>query len=318
MNESKQAISTLLFPIDVLGLEYYAATYCPQSVYCNSYCVITAIYDNTNVKVLFEDFRYTISITEFGISEYSVDNTSRIDLTIAKYKYALITSERDLTGTYIRAENKVSVICGASFNGIAVAEQLYPVQFFKSGSYPFIFRLSEDSVTNYNIRIMTSAWVTSCKLTISESLNVFEWEIYLDKPGHYEQIENEEIGYIEYLSCDQPVFVWVTVVKNVSSGFMVIIPSTDHTMDTYGFKTFQNINGETWEHKLYGYVANINTTNFDNNRSMLLQQDTLYRHNFNNKPLWYVGSYNGHAFGSVVGMKFSEAEVSIHFNFCSI
>ncbi|XP_052077953.1 uncharacterized protein LOC127715870 [Mytilus californianus] len=326
-NEAKQAISTLLFPIDVFGLEYYAASYCPQSAYCVSYCIITAIYDNTHVKVLFEDIHYIINITEFGISDYSVDNTSRINLAIGKYKYALVKSERDLTGTYIWADNRVSVICGANFNNTAVAEQLYPVQFFKSGSYSYILRHDEDSVANYNIRIMTSAWVTSCRLTISESLTFFEWEIYLDKPGHYEQIAKGEIDYIEDISCDQPVFVWVTVINNVGSGFMVIIPSTDHIMDTYNFKTFQNLNGNASEHKLYGYVSNIDTTsvlssfkvnpytidrNFDHNRSILLRPDTFYRVNFDNNThdhvLWYAGSYNGIAFGSCVGMKFSEVE----------
>ncbi|VDI66853.1 Hypothetical predicted protein [Mytilus galloprovincialis] len=319
---ANQAISTLLFPIDVLGLEYYAATYCPQNVYCSSYCVITAIFDNTNVKVLFEDIHYSINITEFGNNDYNVHNTSRINISIGKYKYALIKSDRDLTGTYIWADNRVSVICGASFNNTSVAEQLYPVQFFKSGSYPINFRLDEDYIANYNIRIMTSSWVTSCNLIISESLCYFEWEIYLDKPGHFQKISKGEIYNLEKISCDQPVFVWVTVINNAGSGFMVIIPSTDHILDTYDFKTFQKINGDISEHRLYAYGSSLNTTfelYSDVNTDMLdcslpitLQQNTTYQailnSNVDDHVLWYGGNYKGQAFGSCVGMKFSKEE----------
>ncbi|CAG2236251.1 unnamed protein product [Mytilus edulis] len=273
-------------------------------------------------RVLFEDIHYSINITEFGNNDYNVHNTSRINISIGKYKYALIKSDRDLTGTYIWADNRVSVICGASFNNTSVAEQLYPVQFFKSGSYPINFRLDEDSIANYNIRIMTSSWVTSCNLTISDSLRYFEWEIYLDKPGHFQQISKGEIYNLEKISCDQPVFVWVTVIDNAGSGFMVIIPSTDHILDTYDFKTFQNINADISEHRLYAYGSSLNTTfelysyvntdMIDYSMPITLQQNTTYQAIFNSNVhdhvLWYGGSYKGQAFGSCVGMKFSKEE----------
>ncbi|XP_071123897.1 uncharacterized protein [Mytilus edulis] len=61
MWKGSKAVSTLMYPVDMWGLEYHAASYCPND--CTSYCFITSAYSNTNVKIVFKSTNFTAKIT---------------------------------------------------------------------------------------------------------------------------------------------------------------------------------------------------------------------------------------------------------------
>ena len=92
---SKKSFTTA-FPVDTLGLEYFALTYCPASTTCTHTCSVAAPYDNTDIYIDGHG-KHTLQQN----TQYSFD------------------SPDDLSGTYIRGNNPIAVTCGAIFNDVS-------------------------------------------------------------------------------------------------------------------------------------------------------------------------------------------------------
>ncbi|XP_052078838.1 uncharacterized protein LOC127716634 [Mytilus californianus] len=224
-----KAISTLLYPVDMWGLEYHAASYCPMN--CTSYCFITSAYNNTNVKIVFKSINFNVTITKLDHS-FTATNTLSINLEIKEYTYAKIESVKDLTGTYIKADNPISVICGSTFENSEVAEQIFPVQYYENGLFTNVFQLYTDTIYKYIVRIMGSEHFTLCEVRLKGTEN-FIHLFFLKAAGDFYELNKDSYENVESISCNLPVFVWSVIFEGDDKGMMIIIPSTELTADMY-------------------------------------------------------------------------------------
>ncbi|CAC5382365.1 CSMD [Mytilus coruscus] len=224
-----KGISTLLYPVDMWGLEYHAASYCP--INCTSYCVITSAYNNTNVKIVFKSVNFTVTITKED-DLFTATNKLSINLKIKEYTYAKIESDEDLTGTYIKADNPISVICGSTFENSAVVEHIFPVQYYQNRLFTNVFQLYTDTIYKYIVRIMGSEQFTLCEVRLKGTEN-FIHLFFLKTAGDFYELNKDSYENVESISCNLPVFVWSVIFEGDDKGMMIIIPSTELTADMY-------------------------------------------------------------------------------------
>ena len=123
---------TTAFPLDTLGLEYFALTNCPVGIICTYTCSIAAPYDNTDIY----------------IDGYGND-------TLQKDQQFSFDANDDLSGTYIRGNNPIAVTCGAIFNdpidGYISMTQLPPLDSWGL-KYRMVFKNSDTGI----LRIITA------------------------------------------------------------------------------------------------------------------------------------------------------------------
>ncbi|CAG2204819.1 unnamed protein product [Mytilus edulis] len=166
MWKGSRAVSTLMYPVDMWGLEYHAAaSYCPND--CTSYCFITSAYNGLFIET----------------------NKLSVNLKIEEYTYAKIESAEDLTGTYIKADNPISVICGSTFENSEIAEQIVPVQYYQTGLFTNIFQLYDTSET-YRVRIMGSEQFTVCEVR-SNGKDNFAHLLFIEAAGDFYELKKK-------------------------------------------------------------------------------------------------------------------------------
>lgn len=314
-NGIKKSISTLLYPTDVWGLDYYAASYCTSS--CESYCLITSASYNTNVDVLLRNYNVTVEVHSLS-NVFTIEKKLSFEILIDRYQYVIIKSADDLTGTYIKGDNPISVICGSDFLKFTVAEQLLPVKYFSNGPFPYVFQFYDDM--DYFIRILTSQSDTTCSIDTSGSKYYKSME-YLQRKGDYIQFSILEPTDLHNINCNKPVQVWSLVIDNEDSGTMTIVPIApqyyyDNTWHTphatndvvqklYAYKTSTNFplkyKDQSWLGR-QGFVTNLieattyTTTTIHNNITFFL---------------WSIGHQDGYAFGTHLAMTLFEQSVSL-------
>lgn len=315
MWKGSKAVSTLLYPVDMWGLEYHAASYCPND--CTSYCFITSAYSNTNVKIVFKTNNFTATIIKL---DGSIIETNKlfINLKIEEYTYAKIESAEDLTGTYIKADNPISVICGSTFENSEIAEQIIPVQFYQTGLFTNIFQLYDTRHT-YRVRIMGSEQFTVCEVRSNGKEN-FAHLVFIKAAGDFYELQKSSYDSVESISCNLPVFVWSVIFKDTEISLMIINPSNEQTANRYIWKSVGNLPLD-----LYGFSTKASEVLFtiENDQggpshTMQLSQDvplkgllTDTRYSVTSDDdffLWFVNIIDD-AIGTSIGMKFNEQEV---------
>lgn len=116
----------LAIPDEHLGTEYYVSTHCSLGSKCQ--IALTPAEGDTSVCIQFPS---NISVTvgcSMGQSPF-VQTGGNISCVLQEYVVLRVESEMDLTGTYIKADKKVSVVVGTSGifeNNALMIEQIPP------------------------------------------------------------------------------------------------------------------------------------------------------------------------------------------------
>ncbi|XP_071126107.1 uncharacterized protein [Mytilus edulis] len=310
----KKSISTLLYPTDVWGLEYYAASYCISS--CASYCLITAASFNTKVGVLLRNYNVTVKVHSSS-NVIKIEDKLSFDILIDRYQYVVLKSTDDLTGTYIRGDNPISVICGSDFQKFTVAEQLLPVKYFSKDSFSNVFQLYDDSSLNmeYFIRVLTSQSDTICSISTTGS-NTYTSTEHLQRKGDYIQFPILESSDLHSINCNKPVQVWNIVIDNEVVGTMTIVPTSLQYYYSNTWHTPDATNGVV--QKLYAYKTSTNfplkykdqswsgTKGFVTKLLEATTYTTTTDHHNITFFLWSIGHQDGYAFGTHLAMKLFE------------
>lgn len=320
-NRYKQmkSMSTILFPTDTWGLEYYAASY--QASDITSFCVVTPLYEHTSVYFLLKNKEMTVNVSNAGETEI-IENKSTFKVDVTKFNFVHIKSYQDLTGTYIRGNNPISVICGAEEQRFVLGEQLLPVKYYRSMWYHNVYLVyptdqTDNDVDSY-VRILTSQRHTTCRIVTSSGTNVEQ----LANRGDFVELKRDFNAEIFSISCSNPVFVWsISIIGNVT-GIMTLVPTYNHYSYSQQFMTFRatnNIIQKLYLHKtsstfplLYLSTRFTGTTGFVTD----LQNDTPYTftttHNNITFFQWSIGVSNYRGFGTQVEMRLTGEWVSTY------
>lgn len=231
MENDDHMVSTILFPTDVLGLEYFAATYCGDN--CKSYCIVTSIHNDTIVDIIFPNTNLNVSVTGVDFNDSIVQKMS-VRYELNQYTSIKLETEQDLTGTYIKADNPISMICGTQFNKYAMAEQIIPTKFYQTEKFTK-FELSKENREIVN-RIMASNMFTSCETVIKiDNVNIKSL-LFFKRHGDFEELNSDSYDELVSIKCNKPVLVWI-IVMDQNAGHMVLTHSavTDYNWP-YGYK----------------------------------------------------------------------------------
>ena len=120
----------LALPTDAIGMEYYTASYSPA--YYWTVMLVVGVHNQTQVSIRLAD-NANVTVTYAGKTYHGND---WINVTINKFDTFEIHSVGDLTGSYILANNSVSVLSGNRKTTVGdkggsrdhLVEQLLPVQ----------------------------------------------------------------------------------------------------------------------------------------------------------------------------------------------
>ena len=315
----QKSVSTIVYPYDVWGLHYYAASYCTSN--CTSFCLITSAYYDTQITVVFKDTNTTVDVS-LMYSQFRVENNYTVDITLDKFQYAMLKSKQDLTGTYIMGDNPISVICGSDFDDYTIGEQLIPISLFSKQKFSNVFQLYSTEKTNmeYLIRVMTSQSNTSCN--IADTVLQFDWMERMDKSGDFFELKIANSTMLHHIECDHEVLVWNIVIHNNESGTMTLLPTMSQYYTTQSWYTpvvstgvVQNL----YAHKTattfpLKYGSNAQWSLTKGCVTALLEETTYTTTTVHNDILfflWNIGHEHGYAFGTHIAMTFDDQAVSL-------
>lgn len=317
----QKSVSTIIYPHDVWGLHYYAASYCTSN--CTSFCLITGAYYDTKITVVFKDTNKTVDVILMH-DKFRVENNYTVDITLDKFQYAMLKSKQDLTGTYITGDNPISVICGSDFDEYTIGEQLIPINLFSKKIFSNVFQLysTEKSNMEYLIRVMTSQSNTSC--IIADTDFPLQWVERMNKSGDFFELKIINSTVLHEIECDHEVLVWNIVIHDNKSGTMTLLP----TMSQYYYNQswFTPEVSTTVVQKLYAHKTETtfplqyennaiarwsSTKGFVTNLTEKILYTTTTAHNNITFFLWNIGHQHGYAFGTSIAMTFYDQEVSL-------
>jgi len=180
----------LALPTDVLGLEYYAVTYCKESYQCG--CALSAVYHNTAVTIELPDHKHSINVTW---DKKVFKNNEVMEIKLNSHLDAfMFTSTSDLTGTYIKANGPISVVCGGRTKTALFIEQMYPIQ--KADMHYSVIKSTNIAYRTISTRANTIVTATG-RLTSRKTLR---------KAGDFEDMYINDITSIK---SSRPVFIIV-------------------------------------------------------------------------------------------------------------
>ncbi|KAK3106603.1 hypothetical protein FSP39_023361 [Pinctada imbricata] len=191
----------LALPTDAIGNEYYAVCYTPATRY--TLAMVIAAYNNTSVAIRLAN-NPNVSVDWNGKSYHGGD---WINITMNKFDTFEINSTGDLTGTYIKSDNPVSVLSGNMKTKVGtghvgnsqdhLVEQLLPV---RSWGKNFAIVPLPKRKTGEEYRIIASEDNTHISISgtnVSKSL-------VIAKAGQYIQLHYPPNTYAHAVS-DKPV-----------------------------------------------------------------------------------------------------------------
>lgn len=314
----QKSVSTIIYPYDVWGLHYYAASYCTSN--CKSFCLITSAYYDTKITVVFKDTNKTVDVS-LMYSQFRVENKYTVDITVDKFQYAMLKSRQDLTGTYIMGDNPISVICGSDFDHYTIGEQLIPITLFSKKTFSNVFQLYSTEKTNmeYLIRVMTSQSNTSCIVT-DTVIQFFSVE-RMEKSGDFFELKIADSTVLYEIECDHEVLVWNIVIHNNESGTMTLLPTMSQYYTTKTWYTpdvSNNVVQNLYAHKTATtFPLKYGNLQWSLKKGLVttLTEDTTYTtttaHNNISYFLWNIGHDHGYAFGTHIAMTFYDHVVSL-------
>ncbi|XP_048243794.1 uncharacterized protein LOC124123795 isoform X1 [Haliotis rufescens] len=221
-------------PIDGLGREYIAATYCEDNM---CFIDISAAHPDTVVTVLLKLVNKSHVVTYDG-AEYVHGET--IIISLAMYESAQVLSAVDMTGSKITATKPVAVITGGQFTRVMgrsnkdmVIEQLMPLQTL--GRLAAVVqtpgRLSVCATCRDHIRIIASQDNT----LVTFNMNGTSTPYFLIFEGMFQDIMLLDKGTIE---SDKPIMVMQLMVEysiTIDGGMVLVIPVEQYSNEDHVF-----------------------------------------------------------------------------------
>lgn len=214
----------LAIPDEHLGTEYYVSTQCSLGSKCQ--IAVTPVDSDTSVCIQFPS-NISVAVKCSVDQSLFVHTDNNISCVLQEYDVLHVESDRDLTGTYIKADKKVSVVVGASGvfeNNALIIEQIPPTN--KWGK-DFIVVQSGRNEAGDMVKILTR--------TDNTEIHISGFSPFII-PYAGQSVERKiDGGMHSYIRASNPVLVLQilgTIVLNNSTynstpPSMVLIPSID-------------------------------------------------------------------------------------------
>ncbi|KAK3106926.1 hypothetical protein FSP39_003170 [Pinctada imbricata] len=230
-------------PTDVLGKEYFAASYGPATIYC--LILIIGIHDDTEVNIKLSG-NQDVSVTYNGVTYYKEQS---MIVKINRYTTFQIKSRGDLTGTYISANKIISVLSGNKKTKIGsgksqdhLVEQLISVD--KWGKRYIAVPIPERAAGD-TYRFIASESDTNIKIwgQRGRHLEVNE-QAKLSVPGSWTEKSYSADIYL-YIEASKPILVVQYVLSQLNTGYstdigdpsMILLPPVEQYDADYTFTT---------------------------------------------------------------------------------
>ncbi|KAJ8310520.1 hypothetical protein KUTeg_012385 [Tegillarca granosa] len=227
-------------PTDVMGKEYYVVTWWPPEFQCE--LMVVGINDSTTVNVRLSDALGSSTVTYNGVNYVKGDT---ITITLNRYQTLQLTSDGDLTGTYITSDKIVSVFSGnkktkvdSGTSSDHLVEQWPPV--FAYGKR-FVTVPIPERTTGDKFKFVASENDTHVTITGNSYSDSFT----LSEPGsHAEKDIPSGTNYYCYVQSDKPILVAQFCKSQASKSekadpMMAFIPPIEQYTADYTFATPQ-------------------------------------------------------------------------------
>ena len=313
-----KSLSTILYPTDTWGLEYFAASFNAPNV--SSFCLITTLTSFTKVDFVLQTDDMKVILSQ-GSNVETIENTVSFSISLSKFEFVHLQSDQDLTGTYIRGENPISVFCGAEGLSFVLGEQLLPVQFYRKNGFENIYPVFSTDLYSTNvqsyIRILSSQRHTICTIR-SNGLSYFQ---SIDKRGGFIDIQIDVLEYKHGINCSHPVLVWSVSKVGRNKALMTLVPAFSHYSLKQTFRTFNQFPRmiqELFIQKmsgnfplLYSSTSKTTTSGFVSDLIDDMSYEFTTKHDNITFFLWNIGISSNGGFGTQITMLFTKENVSI-------